>query len=481
MSKSDIVFQLQYKIAKNKKLGIKKWIDYAIQKQKADATSLDEYDYLKDYVSLTNKDAFFFEDDEAFLWNKDGDLLRQEALNKLSDFNNKGIFWRGFLSFPPDFAYNHGLITKSDFYSLSNNVIPNLIMDMGLDITNVEWMCSLHRDTKHPHIHFCLYEKNPIKTSPTYPKYCISNFKSNVGNFLIDNTKFYELRDKTFGDITRNISKEELTKMKSQRLFSDKYRKGLNKLLLDLYERLPEKGRLQYNSDNIKSLKKDLDNIINYILLHDSVKYEYANYLKLLERHQQELNQLYGMSNSNKSKKYYNDQLNKLYSKIGNEILSNFKIYNSKDIMSREQDFLSRHIREMKFISRNDYVNDKTKKDIGKDLYRLCVFSGLNTKQSMKVIDNWIHKSKYNINPKSIITELNVYDGDMSSTELYKILRKLGYDYNRYYKYKSKFFYRELSYKKFVNQAIDHLMYELDIEKKQIISEMEYELEEYKK
>ena len=217
MSKSDIVFQLQYKIPKNERIGISKWINYAIQKQKADATSLDDLNYLNDYISLTNKEAFFFEDGEAFMWNKDGDLLKQEAINKISNLNNRGIFWRGFLSFPPDFAYNHGLITKSDFYSLSNNVIPSLIMDMGLDLTNVEWMCALHRDTKHPHIHFCLYEKIPTKTSPMYPKYCISNFKSNVGKFLIDNTKFYELRDKTFGDITKNISKEELTKIKSQR------------------------------------------------------------------------------------------------------------------------------------------------------------------------------------------------------------------------------------------------------------------------
>ena len=477
MSKSDIVFQLQYKISKNKRLGISKWINYAIQKQKADATSLDEINYLNDYISLTNKDVFFNEDSEAFMWNKDGDLLKQEAINKISDLNNNGLFWRGFLSFPPDFAYNHGLITKSDFYSLSNNVIPSLIMDMGLDINNVEWMCALHRDTKHPHIHFCLYEKISTKTSPQYPKYCISNFKSNVGKFLIDNTKFYELRDKTFGDITKNISKEELTKMKNQRLFSDSYRKGLNKLLLNLYETLPKKGRLQYNSKNMEHLKKDLDNIIKYILMHDSVKYEYANYLKLLEKHQQELNQLYGMSDSNKSKKYYNDQLNKLYSKIGNEILDNFKVYSSKDVVSREKAFLSKHIREMKFQSRSDYLKEETKKDVAKDLYRLCIFSGLNDKQTIKVMDNWIQKSKYNINPNDIMMELNNYNDDMTSVELYRILRRLGYDYDRYSKYKSKYFYRELSYKIFVNKAIDHLMYELDKEKKQIVSEMEFELE----
>ena len=227
----------------------------------------------------------------------------------------------------------------------------------------------------------------------------------------------------------------------------------------------------------MKYLKKDLDNIIKYILMHDSVKYEYANYLKLLEKHQQELNQLYGMSESNKKNKYYEEQLNRLYSQIGNEILDNFKIYSSKDIVTRERDFLSKHISEMKFQSRSDYHKEETKIEIAKDLYRLCIFSGLNDKQTLKVINNWITKSKYNINPNDIIMELTNYNDDMKSTEIYKILGKLGYDYNRYSKYKSKNFYRELSYKKFINKAMDHLMYELDKERKQIISEIEYELD----
>ena len=89
----------------------------------------------------------------------------------------------------------------------------------------------------------------------------------------------------------------------------------MNKMLLDLYNVLPPKGRLQYNSKNIVPYKDQLNNIIQYILLHDSTKYQYAKYIKLLEEHQKELNAIYGTSLSNKNKYYYNNQLNKLYSK----------------------------------------------------------------------------------------------------------------------------------------------------------------------
>lgn len=479
MSTSNVVFQIQYKMPKNKKQAIIKWMDYASQKQKADSSSIDEYNLLKDYALFNDKETFLNENDETYLWNKNGDILKHDVISKLKSMESSGIIWRGFLSFPSEFAYSHGLITKSDFYSLSNNVFPSLIMDMGLDINNVEWVCSYHLDTpKHPHIHFCIYEKVPTKINPRVPLSCIHNFKSNVANYLIDNKKFYDLRDQAFTNITGTISIKELNKIKTQRLFSDSYRKGLNKLLLDFYKQLPKKGRLQYNSKNMIMYKKDLDNIIEYILMHDSVKYDYAKYLRLLETHQMELNQLYGMSDSNKKQKYYNEQLNRLYSKIGNEILQNYKIYQSQDFMTREKEFMTRHINELNFKSRNDYAKEETKKAVAKDLYKICMFSGLNDHQTKKVFERWLVRSKYDYDVDSLISSVSTLDIKMSITEYYNALKRLGYDSDRFNKFKNKYFYRELNYKRFINQAVNHLMYELEQEEKQIVSDIQFDLEE---
>lgn len=478
MSKSNIVFQMEYKIPKNKKVGITKWMDYASKKQKADSSSIDEYNLLKDYSLNINKETYLTEEDETYIWNSKGDVLKKDIVNNLKDMNRKGIFWRGFLSFPPDFAIKHGLITKNDFYTLTTNVFPNLIVDMGLDINNTEWMCTLHRDTKHPHIHFCIYEKYPKKTSPLYPKSVISKFKSNVVNYLIDNKKFYELRDETFTNITGTISLKEFNKIKSQRLFSDKYRKELNSLLLDLYSKLPPRGRLQYNSKNMLLYKKDIDKVIEFILLHDSVKYDYAKYLRLLEQHQKELDELYGNSKSNQDKKYYNNQLNRLYSKIGNEILYNFKRYQSLNVIERESEFLNKHINELNFRSRKDIMKDETKINIAKDLYKICMLSNLNNNQTKKVFIRWLKNSNYNFDVDSLIASVSTLDIDMTTKEFYDALKKLGYDSVRYSKFKEKNFYRELNYKKFINQAIEHLMFELEQEEKQIIDELQYDLEE---
>lgn len=476
---SNIVVRTRYKHSFGASKHLSKWLVYVSKKEKADATSLDDKNIMKEYFALADKDTSLFEMCESFVWNQDGDVNPKEFLknNKIDD---TGFTWNLVLSFPPDFAINNGLITKSDYYDLTKNIMPSLITDMGLKIENTIWMVALHRNTDNPHLHICIVEKNKTASKGFIPKFAIKNLKSNIGNYLINNNEFYKLRDKEFSTITGGVSLKELTKIKSHKLYSDKFRKTLNQKLLSFYDTLPKIGRLQYNSKNMQPYKQELDSIIHYILSHDSVKYNYANYLRLLEEHQKELNSLYGMSDANRRRKYYNDQLNRLYSKIGNEILANYKKYQAMDLMEREKSFLSKHIKELNFKSRNDYSKDETKIKIARDLYKLCMMANLNDYEIKKVFERWIKNSNYNLNVDDLILSDRVLEYEMSSTEYYTALRKLGYDYDRYNKFRNKYFYKELNYKRFINQAIDHLMYELEAEEKQIVSNIQYELEEYK-
>ena len=480
MSSSNIIVRTRYKNSYGTSKHISKWLDYVSKKEKADATSLDEQNIMNEYFSLADKDSFLFEKCESFVWGSDGDVNPKRDVKNKINIDENGYVWNLVISFPPDFAINNGLITKSDFSDLTKNIMPTLITDMGLKLDNTIWYASLHRNTKNPHMHILIYEKNKTATNGFVPKFAIHNMKSNIANYLIDNTKFYKLRDNEFSNIAGNISLKDLTKVKSQKLYSDSFRKGLNDRLLNFYSTLPKQGRLQYNSKNMIPYKKELDSIIEYILLHDSVKYNYANYLKLLETHQKELTELYGMTKDNKNRKYYNDQLNRLYTKIGNEILSNYKNYQAMDLMAREKSFLKKHINELNFKSRSDYSKDDTKIKIAKDLYKICMMANLNYNETKKVFNRWIINSKYNFDVDSLISSVSTLNYEMSSTEYYSALKKLGYDYEKYNKFRNKYFYKELNYKRFINQAVDHLMYELEQEEKQIINELQFELEEYR-
>lgn len=483
MSSSNIIVRTKYSRTSKRGVStskrISKWADYVSKKEKADAISLDDKNIMSEYFSLLDKDSFLFEKCESFVWDQNGDANPKKYLknNKIDD---SGFTWNLVISFPPDFAINNGLITKSDYFDLTKNFMPSLILDMGLKLENTFWYSALHRNTDNPHLHIVLFEKNKTATKGFIPQFAIKKLKSNIANYLIDNTQFYKMWDKEFLNVTKDISLKELTKIKNQKLYSDDFRKRLNKMLLSFYDELPKTGRLQYNSKNMEPYKNRIDNIIHFILSHDSVKYDYANYLRLLEEHQKELNIIYGNTKDNKERKYYNDQLNRLYSKIGNEILSNYKIYQSMNLMDREKSFLSKHIKELNFKSRKDYAKDNTKIKIARDLYKLCMMINLNYDETRKVFENWIKNSKYNFDVDTLIGSVTTSDYQMNSTEYYNALKKLGYDYERYNKIKSKSFYKEVNYKRFINQAIEHLMYELEVEEKQIISEMQYELEEYK-
>ena len=317
MSSSNIVVRVKYQKCNNLRESVNKTISYISDKKKADATSIDEYNILKDYMQFASNDSYLYEDKESFSWSTNGDIDARKDLSDIKKMDSKGILWSLVISFPPDFAINKGLITKVDYYNLTKNIMPQLLTGMGFKMNNVTWYCSLHRNTDNPHLHINFFEHHKTISNPKVPYDVIYKLKSNIANYLIDNEKFYKLRDEEFRSITGNISLSELTKIKNQKLFGDKYRRDLNKMLLDLYNVLPSKGRLQYNSKNIVPYKDQLNNIIQYILLHDSTKYQYAKYIKLLEEHQKELNSIYGTSLSNKT-----DFLDKII----NENKSNYKI-----------------------------------------------------------------------------------------------------------------------------------------------------------
>ena len=167
-----------------------------------------------------------------------------------------------------------------------------------------------------------------------------------------------------------------------------------------------------------------------------------------------------------------------MYSKIGNEILFNYKIYQSTGFMNREKDFISKHINDLKFKSR-DYKKQDTINDIAKELYKICQLANLNYNQTLKVFTNWIKKSNYNQDPSSLLRMSTTLDTEMSTAEYYNVLKKLGYNSDRYNKIKEKYFYQELNYKKFINQAMNYLSYELEREEKEIINQIEHELGDY--
>lgn len=471
MNNSSIITRVRYQTCTDLKYQTSKAISYIGDKKKADSTSIDEFNIVQDYSSFTDTDSYLKEKKEQFIWSMDGDVDAKVNLKEIAT-DPSGYLWSLVISFDQDFALNNGLITKIDYYNLTKSILPYFFVSSGFDLNNLTWYCSKHDNTAHPHLHIIFFEHHKKITNPSISQSAIYGLRSSIANYLVDNKNFYLLRDETYKNIIGDIDLKELTKIKKQRLFSDKFRKELNNKLFDFYKILPEKGRLQYNSKNMIPYKEELNKIIEYILLHDSVKYTYSKYLNILKQHQQELESVYGKS---KYRNYYENQLNKLYSKIGNEILNNFKVYNSKDKTQKELEFLKKHIVDMNFKSK-PYSKESTIISTGKELYKLCIESDLNSQEIKKVFHKWIINSNYDYNVETMLGLCKVNNTELSSSDYYKILRKLGYNYNRYKKYKDKNFYKELDYKIMLNRAFNHLYFDLEQQEKMIENEIEYDL-----
>ena len=444
---SNIITRVRYKKDVNFQKLVGGWCKY-VSKDGADGKSLDGLDNIN---NLYEKEFGIFDDtkenEEFYIWNKNGNINKKEILKDIPN-NKSGKMWTLVISFPPQFAEESGLKTKQDYYLMTKAIMPKFLLDNDLDLTNTLWYASLHKDTDNPHLHITIFEKEQRRKKDTLEKTAMKYLKSNIASYLIDNTSFYKEQDYLFLGLENKIRKKNLTKVEKDLFFNDKFRKSLNKDLLQLYDKLPKQGRLQYNAKRLNFCHKDINKIIDKILYHDTIKYEFEKYYHHLEEIEREQKKIYGNSNN----KYIENKMKRLYSKIGNDILHNYKVYNSKEFIEHHKEFLKINIMNMDFKSRNIKKKSTIIKN-ATNLYRLGKMSDLSENNIKSLIKRWIKNSNINENFDLIYSAINKNDESMSYTDFYKALSNLGYSKERYNNLKSKSFYKQLRFKQFIKKA----------------------------
>ena len=469
---SNIITRVRYKKDVNFQKLVGGWCKY-VSRDGADGKTLRD---MSSTNELYEKEFDIFDDtketEEHYIWGKNGDISKQEILKDLPK-DKAGRMWTLVVSFPPDFALDSGLITKQDYYLMTKSFMPKFILDNDLDLTNTRWYASLHRDTGNPHLHIAIFEKEQTRKKDTLEKSAMKYLKSNIASYLIDNTIYYKEQDYLFLGLENKIRKKNLTKTESDLFFSDKFRRSLNKDLLKLYEKLPKRGRLQYNSKHLNYCRKDIDKIIEKILYHDSIKYEFEKYYHCLESIEREQIKMYGNSKNNK---YIENKMKHLYSRIGNDILYNFKVYNSKEFLEHQKEFLEINIMNMDFVSKNTKKKSTIIKH-GTELYKLGKLAGLSDNDIKKLLNKWIKKSNIKYDSELLFNAVSSTRDDLNATDFYKALSHLGYSKERYDNLKSKSFYKNLRFKQFIKKANYFLLIENRKEERYLQEILEKELQ----
>jgi len=302
------------------------------------------------------------------------------------------------------------------------------------------------------------------------PKSAIKKFKSNALNYLINRDDLLKLKDELFMGVTKDVRINNLTSLHKDKLFKTKIEKKLERL----YKDLPKEHRLQYNSKNLNQVRPQIDSIIDDILNNPKVVNNYYKYIQKVHDINFQNKEYYGYSKDNN---YVDNQIKKLYSKIGNDILNHYKGYKSEQFLNNQKEYLSKNIFKLN-LKTNNNITETKKSDLGVSLYKIAKYNNLNNNQTKRLIYRWYTKSKFNSSfneyYNNILTKVN--NNPLTTTEFYKTLNDMNLNKNNYHKQKQKYYIKKFVYNKLLYNALEHIKYENERIEKEIVKSMKEEL-----
>lgn len=213
----------------------------------------------KDYADYMSKGDVLF--------NQYGELGK-EKLDKIKEnlSKTKSIIWHGYISFDEQNSKN--FMTGKQCIDFLHDTF-NVLLDYShLSKNNVELVASLHKDTDHKHIHFTFFEKQPLYKKDGKKAY---SSKGKFSRFALDNfivaSNLYldERRHELHGFRDKLLDKIRATYPVKGKV-SDKL---LSNQIKELAKILPEKGRLGYDSENMKDIRKKVDSVANQVIASD--------------------------------------------------------------------------------------------------------------------------------------------------------------------------------------------------------------------
>lgn len=234
--------------------------------------------------------------------------------------NTQSVIWHGVISFTEEFG-NTFCDTTEKAMAMMKVEMPKFFENAGLSPKNIVWYAGLHENTDNKHIHFSFFEKSPqrIKIGRKTPVYSDGHIPLRAIN---DAKTSMEIR---LLNIQKDIFENRtfLTHQFKEKLMIGDYMKHL-KILIDI---VPTKGRISYESENLKAYKPHINKVINAILMSDREAYEkYLAYDRLLAKRDSEVMRVYSQLNLDCSNKLVREKcLNDLHRRLGNLVLQTVK------------------------------------------------------------------------------------------------------------------------------------------------------------
>ena len=239
---------------------------------------------------------------------------------------------------------------------IENNA-SKIAKQMGIKVEDFEYVCSVHIEKGHPHMHFMAWDKNQEILRTSIPKQNFANIRKSLTNYIFkdelqdiynlknESKKAYENSLKDIFDISDEEYQKILNELKSfdkdmndGKIFNinlkDTYINNIIKEIYLIREELPKTGRLNYKFMP-QDIKDKLDKISKKIIANNlEIKTSYYNYIKSIK-------DIIEFSSKNdkyidKNTKQAEDELFKF---AGNQILKLCKEFNQKEFQYKKEEF----------------------------------------------------------------------------------------------------------------------------------------------
>ena len=235
----------------------------------------------------------------AKAFHKDGDICWDTVVS-LKDYQD---------------SFQSNMYDVNDYAAIVSKSLPGYFKSIGLDPDNMIWWMNYHNNKKNPHMHIVFMEKVHTRTRGKLAQKYLDKYKSTWLKELGLRQEFTKRYERAPKDVFRE--KDALRKT----LISGIDMRFHDQLLHSFYTTLPKKGRLSYNSKNMKPYRRQLNLIIRSLLQDEEIRPAYEEWLGKVEM----LDDLQNTLANEKISHFKKTELDKLYTRIGNMILGHAK------------------------------------------------------------------------------------------------------------------------------------------------------------
>ena len=311
-------------------LSIKDYVDYADDKDKSSGIFNS-----KGLVSATDKKA-----------------LRERLRSTDS------TIWDCVISFKEKYGLSN-CNNPEDARKLLMKLLPSFFKSVGLDPKKTTWYAGLHQNTDNRHIHLSFFQDEPNmydrKTKGRkYRKGKLPINKVDAFKLAIERNYMSPVEG---AKRVRDLVIEEAHRVVSKRF--ERNKENISILCKAIYEKLPNKDGINYESIETDCIRKDVDSLTNVILEHGYIAKPYRKLLEEASKRDQEMTKACLNSNIDPTPYLYKPKFEKdMKRRVGNVIIKELSSKKKKERTNRSSLKHPKAIQRLHIKSVSSVLND---------------------------------------------------------------------------------------------------------------------------